>query len=138
MSILSSPEHVEDNVSKMKLFQQLKVQLRRQYNEGNKALLANRRKGVLKEELAAKDGETDNAGDTNNVGYANNTTGETHLIVNDIVIAAGDTANVAADYDVAEVDVKQAFQNLIKSLVLHELILSSLLPALFKFIAELK
>ena len=54
-------------------------------------------------ELAANDGEADNAGYTD----GNNTTGETHLTVNDMVNAAGDTANAAADYDVVEVDLKQ-------------------------------
>ena len=116
---------------------QLKVELRRQCNAGNMALLAKQLKSVLKEELAASDEEADNAGDTNNVGDANNTTGETYLIVNDIAIATGDTANAAANYDVAEVDVKQAFQNLSESLDMHALILASLIPALFKFIAEL-
>ena len=44
---------------------------------------------------------------------------------------------MAANYDVAEVNLKQAFQNLTMSLVFHALILASLIPALFKFIAEL-
>ena len=39
---------------------------------------------------------------TNNVGDVNNTTGEAHLTVNDMVNAVGDTANTADDCDVAE------------------------------------
>ena len=97
------------------------------------ALLAKWLKSMLKVELAANDGEADNAGDTDNVADGNNTTGETHLTVNDMVNAAGDTANAAADYDLAEVDLKQAFRI---SLDLDARILSSLIPALFKFIAE--
>ena len=65
-------------------------------------------------ELAANDGEADNAGDTDNVADGNNTNGETRLTVNNMVNAVGDTANAAADYDLAEVDLKQAFKNLFR------------------------
>ena len=58
-----------------------------------------------------------------------------HISLSMLQLCHGDTVNAAADYDVAEVDLKQAFQNL--SLVFHALILASLIPALFKFIAEL-
>ena len=44
---------------------QLKVELRRQCNKGTRLCIL---KSMLKEELAANDGEADNTGDMDNVG----------------------------------------------------------------------